>query len=414
MEDLYRRLDVASSQYEQWTPGQKVLGAACTQTTVRPGKYAPPETVCVSRVNHRIGAPATYIPNPPPETSDYIEKSIPDDDADGCPGCSSHPGGLRRLTGTSSTTTTAAAGASVPDFLGPPINTRMNVGVQQQQRDTLGASMAPSERQAVGTLGLMSDEAAEEAIASMAVRKATKYTAPPTIGATSADMSAGVSVFDTAMDIPIRRHVAMFDSRYRNLSTYPMASFVRYKLTQPIYAVSRIVVDSIQIPIWTSDLLPVSGPYAAPQYYPQISAYDYVMMSIGIDLPDVVPVVNDFQGSGVLGAVANPSPTFGRTLAYVWLIPYDLSSSTVKLARYDRLVAPGKWYVDFPAPLRSVESLEISFWVYRRNLGTAIAPAPTSDSAIQYVIPGVLGGYGDMTNNTQVVLEFFGKDKRTE
>ena len=36
------------------------------------------------------------------------------------------------------------------------------------------------------------------------------------------------------------------------------------------------------------------------------------------------------------------------------------------------------------------------------------------DSAVQYIIPAVIGGYGGAANNTQVVLEFYGRDKRTE
>jgi len=214
-------------------------------------------------------------------------------------------------------------------------------------------------------------------------KKQPRY--PETVGAAASDFSRGQMFLPSAGDMPIVRRVVMFDTRFRDPLVTSTASKVLFTLDQPIYSVSRIAVVSARVPIYLAatnvDLL----------------AEDYVMLSIGMNLPDVIPVVNQ--------PCASPSTysTYPRALAYVTLQPMNATSAFAGFE--DNVNSPHRYYTDFLKPIPSLEKIELSWWRFQKS------PA----ASISYIIPNTHAGtVGLINENAFVTLVFFCKNRRPE
>jgi hypothetical protein len=214
--------------------------------------------------------------------------------------------------------------------------------------------------------------------------------APPMdmVGTHTSDMSRGQMLLPSARDMPIVRRVLMLDSRTRDPAVYPTASQVVYQLEKPIFSVSRIEVQSVRVPI----VLAPNG----------LIAEDYVMMSIGMGLEDVITPIN--KPDVVLAPALPAKPTFARAIAYLPLQPMNLGSAFAGM--YPATV-PHQWYTDFRTPISSIERIELSWWYFIKTVAGA--------NAGLYTIPVAgAGTVGTAIENTYVTLEIYGKDRRPE
>lgn len=213
---------------------------------------------------------------------------------------------------------------------------------------------------------------------------------PETVGTGASDFSRGQMFLPSAGEMPIVRRVVMFDTRFRDPAVTPTASRVLFSLEQPIYSVSRIAVLSARVPIY---LTPSNA---------SLQAEDYVMLSIGMNLPDVVAVAN--QPS----AAASTASTFSRALAYIPLQPMNTTSA---FAGFEAdATPPHRYYTDFLKPIPSLEKIELSWWRFQKSPSTPSVAAP-----ILYNIPNVhTGTVGLVNENCFVTLVFFCKNRRPE
>lgn len=213
---------------------------------------------------------------------------------------------------------------------------------------------------------------------------------PKTVGAGATDFSRGQMLLPSAGEMPIVRRVVMFDTRFRDPAVTPTASRVLFTLEQPIYSVSRIAVLAARVPI-----------YLTPSNV-NLLAEDYVMLSIGINLPDVVAVANQPSAS------ATTASTFSRALAYIPLQPMNSTSAFAGFGA--DATPPHRYYTDFLKPIPSLEKIELSWWRFQKSPSAPGAAAP-----ILYNIPNVHAGTVGLVNeNCFVTLIFFCKNRRPE
>lgn len=217
------------------------------------------------------------------------------------------------------------------------------------------------------------------------VRYETRKKAMPTsIGASSTDISRGNTLYSSAADMPTIRKVVMFDTRTRDPAATPTASSVVFKLDQPIFSVSRILVLDARVPIY---LDPTNS---------GLEAEDYVMLSVGYNLNDSVLPSNL--------PVNTSASVNSRALAYIPLVPTVVGS---KFASLKPLEPPGAYYTDFRTPIANIEQIELSWWRFAKGM---------NDSE-KYIIPNTHAGAGQVgtvDENAYVTLAFFGRDRRPE
>lgn len=213
---------------------------------------------------------------------------------------------------------------------------------------------------------------------------------PDTIGTGSSDFSRGQMFLPSAGDMPIIRKVVMFDTRFRDFVSTPTSSRVLFTLEEPILSVSRIAVMSARVPIY---LTPTNA---------NLLAEDYVMLSIGMNIPEVVAVAN--QPS----AAVTTASTYSRALAYITLNPMIGGSA---FAGFEAdATPPHRFYTDFRKPIPSLEKIELSWWRFQKNPATPAVAAP-----ILYNIPNVHAGTAGLINeNAFVTLVFYCKTRRPE
>lgn len=211
-----------------------------------------------------------------------------------------------------------------------------------------------------------------------------------TVGSGSSDISRGQMFLPSAGEMPIVRRVVMFDTRFRDPAAVVSASRVLFTLEQPIYSVSRIAVLSASVPIY---LTPTN---------PSMESEDYVMLSLGMNLPDVVSVSN--QPS----ADAATASTYSRAIAYIPLRQMAVGSA---FAGFEAdATPPHRYYTDFLKPIPSLEKIELSWWRFQKNAATPAVAAP-----ILYNIPNThVGTVGHVNENAYVTLVFFCKNRRPE
>ena len=214
-----------------------------------------------------------------------------------------------------------------------------------------------------------------------------------TIGTGPSDISRGQMLLPNAYDMPIVRKLAFLDTRFRDVTNYPNAGRVIFELESPIMSVSRISLVSAQIPIRLAD-------------NPGMQANDYVMMSIGMNLPDVITVTN-FHDAMVAPPIPPPQPSFSRSMAYVPLI--GLGGATFAYVTPDNN-PPYSWYTDFMKPIASIERLEIS---WHRFAKSATATTTTDYIITPLVIPPGESVY-DVDKNAMMCIAFFCKNRRPE
>ena len=212
----------------------------------------------------------------------------------------------------------------------------------------------------------------------------------PSVGTGSSDISRGQMFLPSAGDMPIVRKVVMFDTRFRDPAATPTATQVQFTLETPIYSVSRIAVLAARVPIY---LTPTN---------PSLQAEDYAMLSIGMNLPDVVAAKNQPE------ADPTTASTFSRTIAYINLQPMYTGSA---FAGFDAdATPPHRYYTDFLKPIPSLEKINLSWWRFQKSSSTPATPAPTP-----YIIPNThVGTVGNVNENAFVTLVFFCKNRRPE
>lgn len=211
-----------------------------------------------------------------------------------------------------------------------------------------------------------------------------KYTAPipRTIGASSSDISRGSTMFPSAADMPVVRKVVMFDTRTRDPALTPTAGSVTFKLDQPLFSVSRILVLDARVPI-----------YLDPTNV-GLEQEDYVMLSMGLNLADTVTTANS-----PLSSSATPC---NRAIANIPLVP---SFSGSKFASLKPLEPPGAYFTDFRTPIPNIEQIELSWWRFAKGI---------NDSE-KYIIPNThTGTVGSVDENAYVTIAFYGRDRRPE
>ena len=219
-------------------------------------------------------------------------------------------------------------------------------------------------------------------------KKQPKYM--ETVGTGASDISRGQMFLPSAGEMPIVRKVVMFDTRFRDPGSTPTASRILFTLEEPIYSVSRIAVLSARVPIY---LTPTNA---------GLEAEDYVMLSIGMNLPDVVAVANQPSASSATAS------TYSRALAYIPLQPMNAASA---FAGFEAdATPPHRYYTDFLKPIPSLEKIELSWWRFQKNAITSGAASP-----ILYNIPNTHAGTVGHTNeNAFVTLVFYVKNRRPE
>lgn len=213
-----------------------------------------------------------------------------------------------------------------------------------------------------------------------------------TIGASSFDMSRGVSAWSSGGDMPIVRRFVLFDTRDRDPATTPDASRVTFRLDRPIDSVARVCLHAARVPI------------RLDSYNPGLTADDYVMLSIGLPADDVVAPLS----LGSLAGVSAAAP-FSRALAYVQLRPMYTGSV---FAGVEPDTPPYRYMVDFEAPLQSVDRVTLSWHRYQKWAPTAADPHSTD-----YVIHNSASGTGDVGtvgDNAFVSLIFYCKARRPQ
>jgi hypothetical protein len=202
-----------------------------------------------------------------------------------------------------------------------------------------------------------------------------------TIGAAGNDISNGQLVWDSKSEMPIVRKVVMFDTRFRDPAITPTAQSVRFKLDQPMYSVSRISVMSIRLPI-------VLNPINVG-----LTADDYAMMSIGINLHDTNIPVNQPDGG-------NSRSTFNRALAYIPLVPSYAGSTFAEVT--DRR-PPGAFYSDFIKPIGSIQVIELSWWRFQKTV------TGFEEYNIPVAAPGTIGTAAE---NIYVEMAFYCRNRK--
>lgn len=230
-----------------------------------------------------------------------------------------------------------------------------------------------------------------------------------TVGASSFDIPRGHMLLPSGGDMPLVRRCVFFDTRYRDPDVVKDATRVTFMLDRPIDSVSRICLHSARVPI------------CIDRYNPGLEAEDYVMLSIGLPLQDVVCPINQPQRLDakrpkpefplptppMTPVWQNTAPTFSRALAYVPLIP---ATATSKFAYTFADLPPCKWYVDFMKPIPSIDRIELSWWRFQKEFPTSATAAPT-----EYVIHNsAQSGVGAVNENAYVSLYFYGKNRRPE
>jgi hypothetical protein len=213
---------------------------------------------------------------------------------------------------------------------------------------------------------------------------------PSTVGTSSSDISRGQMLLPSAGDMPVIRRVAFFDTRFRNVNTFPDAGRVVFDIENPLMSVSRIALVAARVPIRLTEN---AG----------MQAHEYVMLSIGINLQDRVTIANH---PDVLLAppIPPPEPAYARAFAYVPLTPFVAGSP---LAVVYPSTAPYTFYTDFMKPIPSIERIELSWHRFQKSAGNndyIITPA---------VIPPGESVY-DVDKNAEVLLAFYGKNRRPE
>lgn len=240
-----------------------------------------------------------------------------------------------------------------------------------------------------------------------------------TVGAAGYDMSRGnLMMLPSGGDMPVVRRVCFFDTRFRDIRTTVDATRVMFMLDRPLDSVSRIAVHSARVPIKIDE-----------RYNPGLVAEDYVMLSIGMPLPDTVAPINqplqpmtvhkpagDPENPGTYHSPAQPVvvpvvphvvPTFNRALAYIPLIPMKDQSL---FAEIPPDTPPFKWYVDFLKPMPTLDRVELSWWRFQKYPSDGANPRP-----IEYVIHNTgTPDYGAVDDNAYVTLVFFCKARRPE
>lgn len=223
---------------------------------------------------------------------------------------------------------------------------------------------------------------------------------PQTVGSGASDFSRGQMFLPSAGDMPVVRKVVMFDTRFRNPEVTPTASRVLFSLDQPICSVSRIAVVSARVPIC---LDPAND---------GLLSEDYAMLSVGVNLPDIVPAVNYNPLALVPQVEPQPpyqpvtpsgaSPAYARALAYVTLSPMHAGSSFAGFE--DNVNSPHRYYTDFLKPIPSLEKIELSWWRFLKDTTVGAYNIPNSHA----------GEVGDVNENAFVMLAFFCKNRRPE
>lgn len=215
-----------------------------------------------------------------------------------------------------------------------------------------------------------------------------------TVGTGLSDVSRGQMLLPSAYDMPIVRRVVFFDTRYRDVNAYPDAGNVTFQLDVPITSVSRIALVSARVPI-------AAGEQSAN---PTLSADDYVMLSVGLNLLDRVVPVNSPD------VVATPpippaQQAFGRALAYVPLTPVVAGSSFAEVAP---TAPPHVYYTDFLKPMPSIESVTLSWHIFAKSMTQT-----TNYVITPPMIPPEESLY-DPDKNATVMLVFYCKNRRPE
>lgn len=212
-----------------------------------------------------------------------------------------------------------------------------------------------------------------------------------TIGTGASDIARGQMLLPSAYDMPIVRRAVFFDTRYRDAATQPDAGRVLFELEQPITSVSRIAVVSAKIPIRLTEN---SG----------LALDDYVMLSVGVNLPDRVTPANK-PDSSQPPTQLSPEPAYARALAYVPLVPDRPGSSYAALPA---TIPPHVYYTDYLKPIPSIERVELSWHRFQK----------VSNGAINYVITPAILQPGetpyDVDKNATVLLTFYCKNRRPE
>lgn len=222
---------------------------------------------------------------------------------------------------------------------------------------------------------------------STAIRQ-PKY--PKTVGTGASDISRGQMFLPSAGAMPIIRNVAFFDTRYRDVHTYPDAGTVTFQIEAPLLSVSRIALIMARVPI---NMASNSG----------LQAHETIMLSIGINLPDRAAIKNC---PDVTGAPPYPPPeqAYARALAYVPLTPLVVGSPFAAILPS---TPPYTFYTDFLKPIPSIERIELSWHRFQKSAGAnnyVITPAVIAPGESVY----------DVDKNAEVLLAFFGKNRRPE
>jgi hypothetical protein len=211
-----------------------------------------------------------------------------------------------------------------------------------------------------------------------------------TVGTGASDISRGQMLMGSAGDMPIVRRTAYFDTRYRNVGVFPDAGNVVFDIETPLTSVSRIALVAARVPI---NLTSNSG----------LQAHESVMLSIGINLQDKVTITN--HPDVLVGPpTPQPEPAYARALAYLPLTPAVPGSP---FAVIPPSTPPYTFYADFLKPIPSIERIEISWHRFQKSAGNSnyiITPA---------IIPPGASIY-DVDKNAEVLLAFFGKNRRPE